>query len=309
MLRHGWLSSFLNTPLSYHRTGARSRHPLHLKFNSLQDTPQFRSSRSPTAREQSPPYRAFSQRPKSTSMMRCQRTTVRASCWAIAAILLPAAGAAQSETTPSCTNAGVLNVSVTRGDRQLTVTWDAVQDATHYRVEWAPASDDGTTTAHVEGASHTITGLSNLIEYTVSVQADTTLACSTSTPPRFPSCPTDTLDMLVIAGDGGLVASWEDVFGVSDYELAWNPPAGDGRQTARVQNTFYSITNLQNGVEYTVLLGVDANNACHVKGTPAGPNGSDQNPVPAPAIPPAGLAGLALLLVGGGMSRRLLNLR
>ena len=40
MLRHGWLSSFLNAPLSYHRTGARSRHPLQVKFNSVRDIPQ-----------------------------------------------------------------------------------------------------------------------------------------------------------------------------------------------------------------------------------------------------------------------------
>ena len=238
------------------------------------------------------------------------RTANRASCWAIVAILLPAAAAAQFETTPSCTNAGVLNVSVTRGDGQLTVTWDAVQDATHYDLEWAPSSNDGTTTARVQGTSHTVTGLSNLIEYTVSVQADTTLACSTSAPPSYPNCPTDTLDMSVIAGDGRLVATWDAVFGVSDYELAWNPPAGDGRQTARVQDTIYSITNLQNGVEYTVLLGASANNACQVKRTPAGPGGSDHNPVAAPAIPPAGLAGLALLLVGGAEHlRRLLERR
>ncbi len=240
------------------------------------------------------------------------RTAIRASCWAIAAILLPAGGAAQSETTPSCTNAGVLNVSVARGDGQLTVTWEPVQDAAHYDLEWAPSSNDGTTTARVQGTSYTVTGLSNLIEYTVSVQADTTLACSTSAPTGFPSCPTDTLDMSVIEGDGQLVASWDRVFGVSDYELAWNPPAGDGLQTARVQATIYSITNLQNGVEYTVLLGTganNANNACQVKRTPAGPGG-DQDPVAAPAIPPAGLAGLALLLVGGAEHlRRLLERR
>ena len=39
MLRHGWLSFFMNAPLSYHRTGARSRHPLHVKFNSIRDIP------------------------------------------------------------------------------------------------------------------------------------------------------------------------------------------------------------------------------------------------------------------------------
>ena len=72
MLRHGWLSSFLNAPLSYHRTGARSRHPLHLKFNSLRDIPQ--SGRGQRGAERPGPgvstCRCLPRRPISTSSRR-----------------------------------------------------------------------------------------------------------------------------------------------------------------------------------------------------------------------------------------------
>ena len=34
----------MNAPLSYHRTGARSRHPLHVKFNSVRDIPELEAT-------------------------------------------------------------------------------------------------------------------------------------------------------------------------------------------------------------------------------------------------------------------------
>ena len=62
----------------------------------------------------------------------------------------------------------------------------------HYDLTWSPSSDDGTGAARVEGTTYTVTGLSNVTEYTVSVRADTTLTCSTTVPTTLPQCPTGT---------------------------------------------------------------------------------------------------------------------
>ena len=232
----------------------------------------------------------------------------RLGCCVIASALLSVPVAAQTTTTespPTCSTSDALNVVVTRGDRELTVVWDTIEDVTHYDLTWSPASGDGTTTARAQGTSHTISGLSNLVQYTVSVNADTTLMCSTTVPSTFPPCPTESLDVTVAAGDGQLTASWGAVPGVTSYELAWEPPAADALRTAEVDETLYTITNLRNGMEYTVAVSAGADNACSVSGVPAARNaegdGDDPNaPVPVPAIPLAGLAALAALLAAGG---------
>ena len=188
----------------------------------------------------------------------------------------------------------------------MTVTWDAIQGVTSYEVMWFPASSDGTSSATAQGTSYTITNLNNLIEYTVSVDADTTLTCSTTVPTSFPQCPTGTLDVAVTAGDGHLTASWDAVSGVTTYELAWQPPATDDQSTAETQQTIYTILNLRPGVRHTIAVAAGADNACSVTGTPSGSSAESDpdDPEAAPAIPLAGVAALALLLAGGGHLRR-----
>ena len=256
--------------------------------------------------------------------------------WAAATALLPTDGAAQPAALASltCTASDVLNVAVTKGDRQLTVTWDAVEDASRYDVTWSPASGDGSTTARVEGTTHTITGLSNIVEYTVGVQADTTLACSATVPTSFPQCPTSSLAPSVTPEDEQLTVLWDPVSGVTEYEIGWNPPSTDGGRVAEVQNPVYVIASLQNDVGYTITVSAGPDNACSLDGTPVGreampdPDDSDADdadpddadpddadpddaddtggedgpgedgPEPVPAIPFGGLAGLALALMG-----------
>ena len=255
-----------------------------------------------------------------------RRSAVRAATlpllgWLVVAGLLPGAASAQPVALArlSCTTSDVLNVSVTRGDRRLTITWDAVEDASHYDVSWSPPSDDGTSSARVEGTTYSITGLSNIAEYTIAVRADTTLSCSATVPTAFPRCPTDTLNGSVIPGNELLTVLWDAVSGVTEYEIGWDPPSTDGRRAANVQNLIYTIASLQNEVEYTITLGAGPDTACVVSGTPVGndvepdpddqvePDPDDQQdeegPTQVPAIPFAGLAGLALALLGGAARR------
>ena len=246
------------------------------------------------------------------------KSTTRLGCSVICSALLSMPAAAQTttaESPPTCSTSDALNVVVTRGDQELTVAWDTILDVTHYDLTWSPAASDGTSTARSQGTSHTITGLSNLVQYTVSVDADTTLMCSTTVPSSFSPCPTDNLDVTVSTGDGQLTASWGAVPGVTTYELAWEPPAADALRTAEIDATLYTIANLQNGMEYTVAVSAGTENACSVTGVPAASNvgndgddpdgqGDQDDPQEVPAIPFAGLAALAALLAAGGHHRR-----
>ncbi len=264
---------------------------------------------------------------------------------AVAGVLLPVPGAAQPARLSglTCTTSDVLNVTVTKGDREMTVTWDAVDGVASYDVSWSPASDGGATGAQVQGTLYTITGLSNIVEYTVAVQADTTLTCSATVPTEFPPCPTASLDASVTPGDTHLTVYWDPVTGVTEYELGWSPAASDGRRATVVQDPQYTIDGLRNDVRYLVTLGAGPDNVCVVHGTPVGNNAEsdsessgggddsdsdgnsdsnsgnsggsggsggsgdgqdDDDPVPVPAIPFAGLVGLAVALMGGGILRR-----
>ena len=253
---------------------------------------------------------------------KARRSAVRAETlpllgWLVVAVLLPSAASAQPVALArlTCTSSDILNVTVTRSDRQLAITWDAVEDALHYDVSWSPASDDGTSAARVQGTTYTITGLSNIVEYTIAVRADTTLSCSATVPTVFPQCPTNSLNGSVIPGNELLTVLWDAVSGVSVYEIGWDPPSTDGRRAANVQNLIYTIGSLQNDVEYTVTLGAGPDTACIVNGTPVGndvePDGGDSNdqhdeegPTQVSAIPFGGLVGLALALMGGATLRR-----
>ncbi|MCY4120615.1 MAG: fibronectin type III domain-containing protein, partial [Acidobacteria bacterium] len=190
------------------------------------------------------------------------------------AALLPAPGAAQPVALAglTCTTSDELNVAVTKGDRELSVTWDAVAGVTQYNVTWSPASGDGTTSAQVAGTAYTITGLSNIVEYTVAVEADTTLTCSATVPTNFPVCPTDALEPTATSGDGRLTVDWGPVTGATSYELAWSPAATDGRRAAEVSALSYVIASLRNGVAYTIVVGAGPDEACRLTGTPAGPS-------------------------------------
>ena len=95
-------------------------------------------------------------------------------------------------------------------------------------------------------------------------------------------------------------------------------PSGSGairlRRPARRERSEpdLSIDSLQNEVEYAVTLGAGPDTVCVVNGTPVGnavePDPDDQQdeevPTQVPAIPFAGLAGLALALMGGTARRR-----
>lgn len=235
--------------------------------------------------------------------------------WLVVAALLPGAASAQTVALAglTCTSSDVLNVTVTRSDRQLAITWDAVEDALRYDVSWSPPSDDGTSAAQVQGTTYTITGLSNIVPYTIAVRADTTLSCSATVPTVFPQCPANSLNGSVIPGNEALTVLWDAVSGVSEYEIGWDPPSTDGRRAANVQNLIYTINSLQNEVEYKVTLGAGPDTACVVNGTPVGNDvesaGDDpddrhdeEDATQVPALPFGGLVGLALALMAAQRS-------
>ena len=188
------------------------------------------------------------------------------------AALLPAPAGAQPVALAglTCTTSDELNVEVTKGDRELSVTWDAVAGVTQYNVTWSPASSDGTTSAQVAGTAYTITGLSNIVEYTVAVEADTTLTCSATVPTNFPACPTEALEATATSGDARLTLDWGPVTGATSYEIAWNPAGTDGRRAVEVSALSYVIESLRNGVAYSIVVGAGPDEACRLSGTPTG---------------------------------------
>ena len=71
---------------------------------------------------------------------------------AVASVLAtPVPGAAQQQTV--CETSAVLNVTVIRGDRNLTVTWTAIAGVSDYTVMWSAASDASVNKVQVQGTT------------------------------------------------------------------------------------------------------------------------------------------------------------
>ena len=155
-------------------------------------------------------------------------------------------------------------VSATAGDEQVTVSWDAVSDATSYKVYWKSPTG-GVTTSDTEisaGASTQIVhnSLTNNTAYFYRVVATNSGGASglsseesaTPVPPPPPGIPQS---VAAVAGNTQVTVSWNTVSGATNYTVYWKSPTGGittGNSTAISAGTSTQIVHnsLSNGTEY-----------------------------------------------------------
>ena len=198
-------------------------------------------------------------------------------------LFLPSLAAAEV----ACERTNAMNVRTERLASQITVRWDAVEGTSVYTISWSPANAGGFTEARVTNGelTFTITGLNSLLDYNISVRADTSLTCSTTVLGGGKRCPVGPLDVEVFGSDAELIVSWGAVADATDYKVEWSPAADDGTQSADgVTATMYKITGLTNGRQYRAAVTVGGSGpTCYTTGTPR------EAAIAAPAMPAFGL--------------------
>ena len=171
----------------------------------------------------------------------------------------------------------VMRVTITADNAQLTVNWTVVSGATGYKVQWRSGNEtladaainrreatvpSGTTT------SHTITGLTNGISYTVRVLATkpgTSVGAPSvevsGTPAATP--PEQVTGIDLIPGNTQLTVSWTAVSDATGYRVQWRSgnetfaDAAINHREAAVPfgtTTSHTITDLTNNTSYTVRV-------------------------------------------------------
>ncbi len=182
----------------------------------------------------------------------------------------------------------------------LTVTWNAVNDATGYKVQWKsgvatyPTADLALAThgqATIAGGSttiHKISGLTAGTTYTIRVIATSTninVADSAPSDAVMVTLATNKpTNVRVTPGPGQLIVAWTEATGATGYKVQWKS-GGQSYNTSSRQETVsggstttYTIENLTIGTPYTVRVlatlagGTDSTPSDEVMGTPPGIN-------------------------------------
>jgi hypothetical protein len=156
----------------------------------------------------------------------------------------------------------------------LEVTWAAVEDAFTYEVYYkaagsgaTPPPDTAESMLTVSEPGAVILGLANDTAYTIWVRARNTAGESaysrnTGTPQASAQAPAKTPDKpAVVAGDGKLTLTWNQVPGVPEYKLYYGTSdnfsaatAVDRTIPASAPTVSAEITGLTNGVKYYVWV-------------------------------------------------------
>ena len=163
----------------------------------------------------------------------------------------------------------VTGVEATAGSEELDVSWNAVDDASGYKVQWKSGAEDygDDRQALISGGdrlSYTITGLIAGTEYTVRVIATGEDADDgppsgevTSTPLEMATAQVQ--DVTVTGGIGQLEVSWTALADSDGYKVQWKSGDEDYADTRQStvsggETTTYTITGLTAGTEYTVRV-------------------------------------------------------
>ena len=182
----------------------------------------------------------------------------------------------------------------------LTVTWNVVDDATGYKVQWKsgaatyPTSDLALATrgqATIAGGSitiHKISGLTAGTTYTIRVIATSTNSNVADSAPSeevmVTLATTRPTNVRVTPGPVQLIVRWTEATGATGYKVQWKS-GGQSYNTSSRQatvsggsTTTYTIENLTFGTTYTVRVlatlsgGGDSTPSDEVMGTPQGFN-------------------------------------
>ena len=209
-------------------------------------------------------------------------------------------GRPSAEQTGVISRLGSPTVMVAATVDTLTVTWNAVDDATGYKVQWKsgattyPNADEESATrgqATIAGGGttiHKISGLNAGTTYTVRVIATST---NVNIPDSAPSdevmvtlATTRPTNVHVTPGQLQLIVAWSEATGATGYKVQWRSGqqtynTSDRQETVSgMSTTTYTIANLTFGTTYTVRVlatlsgGGDSTPSDEVMGTPQGIN-------------------------------------
>ena len=155
--------------------------------------------------------------------------------------------------------------TITAGDSQLTVTWDAVDRASGYDVAWNTTATPPTEASQifsVSGLERVITGLNNGTNYYVFVRAknaggatawsDATLG----TPVAAAVVPDVPAGLTATAGNGQVLVEWDAVPGVLDYTLAYGTAnnVATAAEITGITATSYVVTGLSDATTYYFFI-------------------------------------------------------
>ncbi|MBQ8841058.1 MAG: fibronectin type III domain-containing protein, partial [Ruminiclostridium sp.] len=151
------------------------------------------------------------------------------------------------------------NLKAVAGDSKVTLSWDAVKDATKYRVQRNSGSS-WTTVSYPTTNTYVDKGLTNgsTYKYRVLAYVDgawTTASAVVTATPEATSIPQN---VTAVAGNGKVTLSWDEVSGATKYRVQCN--TGTAWSTVSYPTaTTYTHTGLTNGTayKYRVLAYVD----------------------------------------------------
>ena len=210
-------------------------------------------------------------------------------------------------------------VTATGADGQVTISWNAVADATSYNIYWATSTGvtpaTGTPIANAT-TPFVQTGLTNGTTYYYVVTAvnatgegppSTEVSATPTTAATVPAAPTG---VTATAGDGQVTISWPAVSGASSYNIYWATTTGVTPATGTLianATSPYVQTGLTNGTTYyyavtAVNSAGESNPSSEVSATPASAAVLPIAPAGVTATPGAGQVTISWAAVTGASS-------
>ncbi len=154
-------------------------------------------------------------------------------------------------------------VTVTPGVESLDVSWNQVDGAADYKVQWK-SGEEGYDSARQERTggktSYTIPDLTAGVEYTVRVIATTDDGADGPPSDEATGTPLDTIDISLKGDIKSLHVTWDLVDGAESYRVQWKSAEQEDYTDARQSpvlmagTTSYTITDLTPATEYTVRV-------------------------------------------------------
>lgn len=145
--------------------------------------------------------------------------------------------------------------------KTIELSWAAPADngsaITGYTLEWRRVGAETWTSVALDEPGHTLSGLSNGVEYEARVRATNALGAglySATIRAISVGAPDQVTDITAIPGDGSIALSWPAPGVVTGYELRWRELGDADWQTTIVTDTTASITGLANGTKYVVAI-------------------------------------------------------